>query len=139
MDKKSLMRGVYIGYILSAIVAIIGFVLMSDMPFFGILAILGAILIFAERLSKRAKIMRSFCAKCSRHFDYEDDVAWEELKHYTEGEKTVRLKSKVAFKCYCRRCGNVASFTATFTIASVDSNGNKKESNIRTLARKHFI
>ncbi len=139
MDKQKLLKGVLIRNIIAALVVILGIIFLSDMPVFGVLLMVCGCVIFYLAFARRAKIMRSFCAKCSRHFDYEDDVAWEELKHYTEGDKTVKLKSKVAFKCYCRRCGNVASFTSTFTIASVDSNGNKKENNIRTLARRHFI
>ncbi len=139
MDKQKLLRGVMIGNIIAAVIVIVGIILAIDTPLLGILIIVGGGAVFASQAQKKAKINRSFCAKCSRHFDYEDDVAWEELKHYTEGDKTVKLKSKVAFKCYCRRCGNVASFNSTFTIATVDSNGNKKEYNIRTLAKKHFI
>lgn len=138
MDKQKLLRGTLIGSIIAIVIIIVGVVLLET-PLLGILVIVGGAALLVNRMQQRAKINRSFCAKCSRHFDYEDDVAWEELKHYTEGEKTVKVKSKVAFKCYCRRCGNVASFNSTFTIATVDSNGNKKEYNIRTLAKKHFI
>ena len=138
MDKQKLLRGNLIVNIIAVVIIIVGVVLLET-PLMGILVIVGGAALLVNGMQKRARINRSFCAKCSRHYDYEDDIAWEELKHYTEGDKTVKLKSKVAFKCYCRRCGNVASFNSTFTIATVDSNGNKKEYNIRTLAKKHFI
>ena len=109
-------------------------------PGFFILSFFVIIVYFSLIGKEKKRFKRSFCSKCHAHYDYEEDVSWEVLDvSVSETENTAQEKASVEFTCSCPNCGKERTFTEKFVVASVDKNGNVKENNISTMAKKYFI
>lgn len=100
--------------------------------FIGFGCLIGSVV---NRVTQLSSIKHSFCSKCGKQFDYENDVSWTE-SGIIETEKSV--KSEVDFECECRHCGNIDTFSKKFEIASVDDKGRVTKKNLRDLVSKHF-
>ena len=120
---------------------------MAEKPFADELAVIGVfgaiagIVFLVIGTQKAGRVKRSFCPECSRKYDYEDDVSWEELDERTESSSdgSGRLISNVEINCLCENCGNSITFTKKFTIARVDKNGRVQRYNLGSQIRKFFI
>ena len=94
------------------------------------------------------RIKRSFCPNCETKYDYEDDVSWEVTQENVSYPKSnssssndvyARRTAVLEFSCECSCCGHVTGFSKNFEIAVQYNNGNIREKNIRTEARKYFV
>ena len=85
---------------------------------------------------KIERIKHSFCEQCGYHFNYNDDVAWEEVSRETRDKYVL---SSIEFECHCRNCENIQNFTESFKLVEYTSSGQVKKHNVSTDARKYFI
>ena len=84
---------------------------------------------------KQDRIKRSYCEKCGYHYDYEDDIAWEEI---SRREANSKVFADIEFECNCEKCGSVQRFKESFVLAEI-KNGQVKQYSVRNQAKKFFI
>lgn len=122
----------------------IGFALYSLMQFantedptHGILAVVGVVVavIFGKL---RTRAAHSYCGKCGYHYDYEDDIAFEELNRRTTSGNNAKAFVKLKFTCRCQQCGHMAYFNREFVMAEVKG-GNVVERNVENDIKRHFM
>lgn len=80
-------------------------------------------------------IKRSHCPECGMKYNYEDDVEWRVGEVITSDRKQ---EANVEIACECANCGHVTEFEKKFTVATIDNQGNVKETNLESSIRKFF-
>ncbi len=124
------------------IVAIVGFlnagIIMSAIGFLGFCVFLGVTFGFWVY---RKSIKRSYCPCCGTHYNYENDISWEETERYTKDTaKTSRDIAKIEFECHCPKCHQTQIFKQTFTLYEMNlETGKQKAYNLRDSAKKYFV
>ncbi len=82
---------------------------------FIVLCVLGiAASIVYNKVNTKIKTERSTCPSCKKQYSYQDDVAWEVT---SQQDYTDKQTVTVEFACTCRHCGEVKSFSKTYTTA----------------------
>lgn len=67
----------------------------------------------------RERASRSYCPKCGYHYDFEDDVAYEEDGRRTTSGNNAKALVKLKFTCRCQECGHEIHWKKEFVMAEV--------------------
>ncbi len=115
-----------------------GGILISFTDFGGFVIVFAAIIFIAAiaTIADRVRIKRSYCPYCGKKYDYEEDIAWETDNVSIENDS--KQVATLDFECTCSACGKTTTFSKKFTIGQFDNQGNYKEYNVKSLARKYF-
>ena len=126
--------GIIVGAVLLAVGLVVcllgGGILGIVLALFGALALYGTLWTLFEHRN-------TFCV-CGHRFDYETEVAYEEVDKYITPDRKKEI-TRIEFECSCGECGEEKTFVKKFTSASIDKNGREVRTNVSREIKKLFV
>lgn len=112
--------------------------LLLVVGFLGFCVFLGVTggLIYYKKLIKR-----SYCPACGTHYQYNNDISWEEISRTSKKlSKKEQITARVQFNCKCPSCQQEQNFGANFVIYERDyETGKEKVHSLYDYAKKYFV
>ena len=126
-------------FIVLTIVGLVGDkMFLMVVGFFGFCAFLGITYGFTYY---KKLIKRSYCPACGTHYQYNNDISWEEISRTAKQlQKKEQVVARVQFNCKCPSCKQEQNFGANFVIYEHDfETGKEKVHNLHDYAKKYFV